>query len=250
MGPETCLLISMAFLIVGWRVRGACETAPGATSSFSQKTGEVMLPNVARFTLVVGVVIMTACVGPVHAKPSFAVVENPAGGVTESFVLFDNPPGTDHALRANPLTTAKVPTIGDLFPFNNKFYPVGTAVYGSVPPPVADVGNDSGTCVLTRPWDGGDQGNIYDCVWTNHIKAFDRIHAGAIMVAGPFTDFGVSTVAITGGTGAYSKARGTAHVIPVFRDHAGNVLLGVHANNIPASIHFANTTYIYEFYFE
>ena len=90
-------------------------------------------------------------------------------------------------------------------------------MYGSVPPPVAEVGNDSGTCVLTRLWDGGDQGNIYDCVWTNHIKAFENIDEGAIMVSGPFTDFGVSTLAITGGTGAYSKARGTANVIPVFR---------------------------------
>jgi hypothetical protein len=70
------------------------------------------------------------------------------------------------------------------------------------------------------------------------------------MVSGPFTDFGVSTLAITGGTGAYSKARGTLKVIPVFRDDAGNALSAVNANNVPASINFTNTTYIYEFNLE
>jgi hypothetical protein len=70
------------------------------------------------------------------------------------------------------------------------------------------------------------------------------------MVSGPFTDFGVSTLAITGGTGAYSKARGTLDVIPVFRDTFGNVLADVNANHIPLSVHFANTTYIYEFTLE
>jgi hypothetical protein len=149
--------------------------------------------------------IMTAFAIPAQAKPTFSVLENPAGGLTESFVLFDNPQGTKNAIRENPLTTSKVPNIGDLFPLNNKFYPAGTLVYGSVTPPVANVGNDSGTCFLTRPWDGGDQGNIYDCVWTNHIKAFDNIKECAIMVSGPFTDFGISTLAITGGNGAYSR---------------------------------------------
>jgi len=153
-----------------------------------------------RFTWVLLAVIV-ALAARVHAKATFSVVENPAGGRTESFVLFDNPQGTENASRENPLTTSKAPNIGDLFPFNNKFYPAGTLVYGSVTPPVADVGNDSGTCILTRPWDGGDQGNIYDCVWTNHIKASQGLSEGAIMVAGPFTDFGVSTLAVTGGTG-------------------------------------------------
>jgi hypothetical protein len=210
----------------------------------------VVFNNFYRLKFVLVAVIMTAFAVPVQAKPTFSVLENPAGGVTESFVLFDNPQGTENAIRENPLTTSKVPNIGDLFPFNNKLYPAGTLVYGSVTPPVADVGNDSGICFLTRPWDGGDQGNIYDCVWTNHIKAFDNIKEGAIMVSGPFTDFGVSTLAITGGTGEYSKARGTANVIPVFRDNVGNVLPGVNANNIPSSINFANTTYIYEFNLE
>jgi len=201
-------------------------------------------------TLVSVAAITTVLAVPVRAKSSFSVLENPAGGVTESFVLFDNATGTHEAVRENPLTTTKVPKIGDLFPFNNKFYPVGTLVYGTVAPPVADVGNDSGTCIVTRPWDGGDQGAIYDCVWTNHMKAFSGIGEGAVMVSGPFTDFGVSTLAIIGGTGAYSKARGTMNVIPVFRDDVGNVLPGVNANNVPSSIAFANTTYIYEFYLE
>jgi hypothetical protein len=206
--------------------------------------------NLHKAVFALAMVIATAFPALVQGKPSFSVVENPAGGVHESFVLFDNPHGSQNAIRENPLTTTLTPHIGDLFPFNNKFYPVGTVVYGSVVPPVAAVGNDSGTCILTRPWDGGNQGNIYDCTWTNHIKGADRNSEGAIMVSGPFTDFGVSTLAITGGTGAYSKARGSINVIPVFRDNFGNVLPDVNANNIPLSIHFANTTYIYEFTLE
>src|SRR5262245_8292783 len=207
------------------------------------------MPNSFRLLAAVAV-FMAAPAVPAQSKRAFSVLENPAGGVTEAFVLFDNPSGSENAIRENPLTTAKIPAIGDLFPFNNRFYPVGTAVYGSVPPPVAEVGNDSGTCILTRPWDGGDQGNIYDCVWTNHIKAHAKIKVGAIMVSGPFTDFGVSTLAITGGTGTYRKARGTVNVTPLFRDEGGNVLSGVHANNVPANIDFENTTYIYEFNLE
>jgi hypothetical protein len=79
-------------------------------------------------------VIMTAFAVPVQAKPTFSLLENPARGLTESFVLFDNPRGTKNAIRENPLTTSRVPNIGDLFPFNNKLYPAGTLVYGSVTP--------------------------------------------------------------------------------------------------------------------
>lgn len=209
-----------------------------------------MANRLYRLALVSVAVVMSAFAVHVHAKATLSVLENPAGGVSESFVMFDNPQGSENAVRENPLTTTRTPNVGDLFPFNNRFYPVGTLVYGSVTPPVADTGNDSGTCILTRPWDGGDQGNIYDCVWTNHIKGFHGVSEGAIMVSGPFTDFGVSTLAITGGTGAYSKARGTLKVIPVFRDDAGNALSVVNANHVPASINFANTTYIYEFNLE
>lgn len=200
--------------------------------------------------LVVVITIAFAAVrvhGKAPGKGRFSVVENPAGGVTEALVLFDNPDGARTAVRENPLTTTKAPKIGDLFPFNNKFYPAGTLVYGSVAPPAVDVGNDSGTCIVTRPWDGGDQGTIYDCVWTNHIKDTNGRSLGAIMVSGPFTDFGVSTLAVTGGTKAYRKARGTLRVVPVFRDDVGNVLPGVNANDVPGSINFSNTTYIYEF---
>jgi hypothetical protein len=119
-----------------------------------------MFKDLCRLLLVLVAVITTALAVHVQGRSSFSVVENPAGGVSESFVLFDNLAGTQNAIRENPLTTTKAPSIGDLFPFNNRFYPVGTLVYGSVAPLVADVGNDSGTCILTRPWDGGDQGNI------------------------------------------------------------------------------------------
>ena len=59
------------------------------------------------------------------------------------------------------------------------------------------VGTDQGSCVRTVP------GNAYECTWTNSLAK------GQITVQGPFLDAGDSVLAITGGTGAYRKARGT-----------------------------------------
>jgi hypothetical protein len=46
-------------------------------------------------------------------------------------------------------------------------------------------------------------GTSWECAWTVSLAN------GQITVEGPFLDAGDSTLAITGGTGAYSKARGT-----------------------------------------
>jgi allene oxide cyclase len=58
------------------------------------------------------------------------------------------------------------------------------------------VGSDQGSCtriVVGKSW---------ECAWTTFLPH------GQITVAGPFLDAGNSTLAITGGTGAYRNVRG------------------------------------------
>jgi hypothetical protein len=46
-------------------------------------------------------------------------------------------------------------------------------------------------------------GKSYECTWTNFLKG------GQVVVQGPFFDAADSTLAITGGTGRYARARGS-----------------------------------------
>ena len=62
------------------------------------------------------------------------------------------------------------------------------------------VGSDNGMCIRTAV------GAAWECIWT--LSAAD----GQITVEGPFLDAGDSTLAITGGTGAYAQARGEMHL--------------------------------------
>src|SRR5947209_5924294 len=59
------------------------------------------------------------------------------------------------------------------------------------------VGTDQGSCVRISPADG-----TWECSWTTVLAR------GQITVQGPFYDKMNSVLAITGGTGAYRKARG------------------------------------------
>jgi allene oxide cyclase len=78
-------------------------------------------------------------------------------------------------------------SIGDLLAFGNELFDRGNQI---------KVGTDQGSCVRTVP------GQAYECTWTNSLAK------GQITVQGPFLDSGDSVLAITGGTGAYRKARG------------------------------------------
>ena len=79
-------------------------------------------------------------------------------------------------------------SVGDTLGFGNSIYDASdTTVAGS----------DGGQCVRTVP------GTSWECMWTTSLKN------GQITVEGPFLDAGDSTVAITGGTGAYRNASGT-----------------------------------------
>jgi hypothetical protein len=59
------------------------------------------------------------------------------------------------------------------------------------------VGHSSGSCIRTAP------GVVWECSWTLTLAQ------GSLAVQGPFRDAGDSVLAITGGTGIYSTARGS-----------------------------------------
>jgi allene oxide cyclase len=79
-------------------------------------------------------------------------------------------------------------SVGDTLAFGNAIYDASNTTA---------VGNDGGQCVRTVV------GVSWECMWTISLAN------GQITVEGPFLDAGDSTLAITGGTGAYRKARGT-----------------------------------------
>src|SRR4051794_6162577 len=59
------------------------------------------------------------------------------------------------------------------------------------------VGTDQGYCIRVVP------GASYECNWTTFLPG------GQIVVEGPFYDAKDSTLAVTGGTGRFRRARGT-----------------------------------------
>ena len=69
------------------------------------------------------------------------------------------------------------------------------------------VGTDQGYCVRI------EVGKSWECNWTTFLPG------GQITVEGPFLDTGDSTLAITGGTGAYRNVRGSMQLR--YRNPAG-----------------------------
>ena len=84
-------------------------------------------------------------------------------------------------------TGKKGDTAGDLLTFANALYNAGNT---------KTVGSDNGYCVRTVV------GKSWECWWTASLAG------GQITVEGPFLDAGPSKLAITGGTGKYSRTRG------------------------------------------
>ena len=76
---------------------------------------------------------------------------------------------------------------GDVLTFANQLYDKANT---------KQVGTDQGYCLRV------DVGKSFECTWTAFLED------GQITVAGPFFDAKESTLAITGGTGAYKDARG------------------------------------------
>src|SRR5262249_20069174 len=78
-------------------------------------------------------------------------------------------------------------TVGDILTFANKVFDEQNA---------KEVGSDNGECFRTVA------GAAWECTWTLTLSD------GQIMVEGPFYDTKDSVLAIIGGTGSYSSARG------------------------------------------
>ncbi len=76
---------------------------------------------------------------------------------------------------------------GDLLTFANEIYDEKNETLA---------GTNNGWCIRTVV------GKAWECFWTLTLKK------GQIMVEGPFLDGQDSVLAVTGGTGAYSKAKG------------------------------------------
>lgn len=62
------------------------------------------------------------------------------------------------------------------------------------------IGSDQGSCIRTVV------GRSWECSWTT------RLAKGSLVVEGTFFDTRDSALAITGGTGIYSRARGVMHL--------------------------------------
>jgi allene oxide cyclase len=84
-------------------------------------------------------------------------------------------------------TGAKGDSAGDLLTFANDIYDKDNK---------AKLGSNTGWCIRTQV------GKSWECFWTLQLEK------GSITVHGPFLDAGDSVLAITGGTGAYSGAKG------------------------------------------
>ena len=78
-------------------------------------------------------------------------------------------------------------SVGDVLGFANEVFDAGNTT---------KVGTDNGMCVRSAV------GAAWECIWTLTLAD------GQITVEGPFFDASDSTLAITGGTGAYSAAHG------------------------------------------
>ena len=94
--------------------------------------------------------------------------------------------------RATTETVVDLPpagdSVGDTLTFANEVFDARSG---------NKVGSDQGQCIRTVV------GEAWECLWTTFLPR------GQITVEGPFYDAADSTLAITGGTGAYRNARGS-----------------------------------------
>lgn len=123
-------------------------------------------------TVVAGSVLTVAAAQGERAAPRITVVERAV---------------SDHVVDLAP----QGDSAGDLLTFANPVFNSSNS---------RKVGRDQGSCIRTVV------GEAWQCSWTTWLPQ------GSIVVEGPFYDTHASTVAITGGTGAYSRARGIMHL--------------------------------------
>jgi len=97
----------------------------------------------------------------------------------------------EHAVTDSVSKSTQADTPGNVLTFTNPVYDAADK---------KKVGSDSGFCVRTAKevW--------WECLWTTVLRA------GQLTVEGLFSDTGNTVLAITGGTGAYSNARGSMNL--------------------------------------
>ncbi len=106
----------------------------------------------------------------------------------------------EHALTDTTADTGPAgDSLGDVLAFANPIFDARNT---------RQVGTDNGSCIRTAV------GVSYECSWTTSLPG------GSIVVSGPFRDAGDSTLAVTGGTGAYRGASGEMRLHA--RDAAGS----------------------------
>ena len=108
--------------------------------------------------------------------------ENSTGGATRTIHVIEHAE-TDKTIDVGK----KGDSTGDILTFHNKVFDKQDKKI---------VGTDLGRCIRI------EGGRSYECDWTTSL------HGGQIAVDGPFYDDHDSVLAITGGTGAYKRARG------------------------------------------
>jgi len=84
-------------------------------------------------------------------------------------------------------TGPKGDSLGDVLAFANPIYNAANTT---------KLGSDNGSCIRTAV------GKAYECSWTTSLAG------GSLVVSGPFYDTKDSVLAITGGTGKYSRTHG------------------------------------------
>ena len=106
----------------------------------------------------------------------------------------------EHAITDTVVDTGPAgDSLGDVLAFGNPIYDARNVI---------KVGSDNGSCIRTKV------GAAWECSWTTLLKG------GSIVVEGPYYDAADSTLAITGGTGAWATARGS--MVLHARDAAGS----------------------------
>ena len=131
-------------------------------------------------TMVAAVAAGAVAVGAAEASTQRAAVTGRNITVVEHAV-------TDTVVDTGPKGDSR----GDLLAFANPVFDRGDT---------KRVGHDNGSCIRTVV------GKAWECSWTTQLAK------GSLVVEGPFFDNRDSTLAITGGTGVYSQARGIMHL--------------------------------------
>lgn len=126
---------------------------------------------------------------------TFAVVNATAGGSRS------REGGSIHVIEhatSDAVTNGTGDSAGNILTFANEVFNSANT---------KKVGTDQGYCVRI------EVGKSWECNWTTFLPG------GQITVEGPFLDTGDSTLAITGGTGAYRNVRGSMEL--KYRNPAG-----------------------------